>query len=373
MGSPSTKYLLELDVSRDAMEPQGPDVWRWPHPTPRGVCVPFVCAVRFTGIRPREIGVPFWRTSHRFCPVGVWTRAPLALAAFERSQLCRVEIHGRFAKRPPKGSHRRAENCCFLWDVLPDATGPSWLHLQNTSTPQTSNLVISTWNHCHKKIKAAWFFFQRYLYSVFFHEIFTTTNKNHRKNPANKNPIPTKNNNSPSPEAIASAFAKLLQELRTDGEGVTKKMARPGLIWRCVPFPFFFLITHTLRKTNIAPENGPSQKATSIPTINFQVFQRLWFDVVGFMYCIYIYIIYQDEPLSYWFFFGFHNCFLETARIFIVSNSYDLVVLYLQDRLEELLLPRRPTCGGCCVCGCVLSSNRYAWHGTTWRIGPQDL
>ena len=27
----------------------------------------------------------------------------------------------------------------------------------------------------------------------------------------------------------------------------------------------------TLPKTNIAPENGPSQKETSIPTIHFQV------------------------------------------------------------------------------------------------------
>ena len=30
------------------------------------------------------------------------------------------------------------------------------------------------------------------------------------------------------------------------------------------------LYVHTLPETNIAPENGPSQKETSIPTINFQ-------------------------------------------------------------------------------------------------------
>ena len=33
----------------------------------------------------------------------------------------------------------------------------------------------------------------------------------------------------------------------------------------------FFGCYCTLPKTNIAPENGPSQKETSIPTIHFQV------------------------------------------------------------------------------------------------------
>ena len=44
----------------------------------------------------------------------------------------------------PRGLIAAPKIAVFLWDVLPDATGPSWLHLQNTSTPQTSNLVIST-------------------------------------------------------------------------------------------------------------------------------------------------------------------------------------------------------------------------------------
>ena len=29
-------------------------------------------------------------------------------------------------------------------------------------------------------------------------------------------------------------------------------------------------VTHTLPETNIAPENGPSQKESSLPTIHFQ-------------------------------------------------------------------------------------------------------
>ena len=37
------------------------------------------------------------------------------------------------------------------------------------------------------------------------------------------------------------------------------------------PRIFYEQFIITLPKTNIAPENGPSQKETSIPTIHFQV------------------------------------------------------------------------------------------------------
>ena len=52
-----------------------------------------------------------------------------------------------------------------------------------------------------------------------------------------------------------------------------------GSVWQghctsvgCLMFEVLcFEWTLTLPKTNIAPENGPSQKETSIPTIHFQV------------------------------------------------------------------------------------------------------
>ncbi len=62
------------------------------------------------------------------------------------------------------------------------------------------------------------------------------------------------------------------------GKDVSIKLLRttqPTLPYKNVDLPEFFQFMHelvvTLPETNIAPENRPSQKETSIPTIHFQV------------------------------------------------------------------------------------------------------
>ena len=54
----------------------------------------------------------------------------------------------------------------------------------------------------------------------------------------------------------------------------------------------------TLPETNIAPENGPSQRETSIPTIHFQG-QTASFRESSFQGCI-IFTVYPDQCLVLW-------------------------------------------------------------------------
>ena len=167
--------------------------------------------------------------------VGVWTRAPPALALCGRS--CAVLK----STADLQSGHRRASSprrkWCFLWD----ATGCYRAELASPSKHiDLSNL---TWSWVTLALpyqsKLHDSFSKGIRKSVFFHENFTTTNKNHRKNPANKNPIPTKTT---TPHHRRPLHLPSRSCYKNYGPTV-KERPKIGRAWAhlmCVPFPFFF-------------------------------------------------------------------------------------------------------------------------------------
>ena len=163
--------------------PQGrmSDGGHTPHP---GACV---CRPLYGNSTERNWGAILTHLP-QVLSVGVWTRAPPALALCGRS--CAVLKSTADLQSGHRTGLITAPKMVFFvgcYRMLPGRV----VFTFKTHRPLKPHMVMSHISTAIS-IKAAWFFFQRYQKKCFFSWKFHHHQQKSSKNPANKNPIPTK-------------------------------------------------------------------------------------------------------------------------------------------------------------------------------------